>query len=102
MSLELDFGRRACSCDPARTGRQVAVGGMHLDAVEAGGESVTRRVSVLLDAAKYLFRLQCARRRDRLDASFCEALRLRYDGVTRLRPPERGDGDGAIEEAPEV
>jgi hypothetical protein len=64
---------------------------MHLDAVEAGGESVTRRVSVLLDDAKYLFRLQCARRRDRLEASFGKRLRLRSDGVTRLRPPERGD-----------
>ena len=43
---------------------------MHLDAVEAGGESVTRRVSVLLDNARYLFGLQCVRRRDRLEATF--------------------------------
>jgi hypothetical protein len=34
---------------------------MHLDAAEAGGESVTRRVSVLLDDARYLFRLSSAR-----------------------------------------
>jgi hypothetical protein len=59
---------------------QVAVRGMHLDAVEAGGESVTRRLSVLLDDAGYLFCPQCARRRDRLEASFGKCLRLGPDG----------------------
>jgi hypothetical protein len=64
---------------------QVAACGMQLDAVEVGGESVTRRLSVLLDDARYLFRPQCARRRV-LKASFGKCLRLGPDGGGRKRP----------------
>src|SRR5262245_24997355 len=58
---------------------QVAVGGMHLDAVEAGRESVAGRLCVLLDDAGYLFCAQRAWRRDRLEALFGKRFRLRPD-----------------------
>ena len=59
---------------------QVAVGGMHLDPVEPGGERITRALRILLDDRGHLFRCERARRRDRLEALLRERLRIRLDG----------------------
>ncbi|OAN59573.1 hypothetical protein A7X12_24550 [Sphingomonas sp. TDK1] len=59
---------------------QVAVGGVHLDAVEPGGERVLGALSVLRDNAGNFGCLQRTGRRDRLEAFFGEGLGVGLDG----------------------
>ena len=80
---------------------QIAVGAVHLDAVEPGGQRIARALRILRDDRGYLASFERARRRDRLEA-FCREglpLGLMAEGATGRRRPAGTTDERCVQRA---